>query len=166
MIDFSFIMQDVNNVDSYNPGIELDFLLGSSIGLINDYLPVGFFDTDSETEEQLELAMWMDVAGLTDVGEYFIHTDNMYFIPVDDWTPSSNFNTCAFLIVDYRITISWIEELSGDFRCEAHIDSFSVPQNNKKHEFDYSYQATGTNISEAVNKVVIKYIHNIQGNPT
>jgi hypothetical protein len=68
----------------------IDIVLAESV-MGWEYLEVGYFENGAG-ERQYELSSWMQKVGLGSVGAYFIDVPEDFFIPVDDFTPSTDAN--------------------------------------------------------------------------
>ena len=63
-----------------------------------EYIIVGYYGTDDETERMRELKVWFDRVGIDSVGHYYINVKNDFWIPEVEWNPPTDLNQ-AFMVV-------------------------------------------------------------------
>lgn len=154
------LIVDINFVNDMEKGIEMDFMFGAAIGLISEYLEIGYYGTTSQTAKQTSLYEWIQKVNITDVGEYFIDVDNNYYVHVDEWTPSTHLAYCQGSIEDFRISLSYVHD-GNSYACAAIIYNDMVRDCCKNHNMPPNAVVTAeaSTICEAICKAVIKYRH-------
>lgn len=121
-------------------------------------LDMGYWGDMSETPRQTELKDWIEKAGITSVGDYWIRLDPEWWMECDGWDPTDDANAAVQVMEATMVEWGWhFKVFSPTWSNRQWLAQVGIPEDRRSQDIlNYQPFVFGTFFAETVSRAIIK----------